>query len=1189
MKSIISAIDNLAVKKKILLVLCLPLALCVTLLVVASLKYLDDYKDADQVNHLVVLSGILNGVAGNFAVERGLTAGFLASQGSKGSKKVIAQRKKADHWAEQLSEYIKSGDFSQLNEKMQSQLIALNNTLDGRSTLRDRVDRVDAPDAFSYYSSLNSNALTIIQELGFMVTHPEISAKINSFANLLWLKERAGQERGALNGVFVKGTASIAKRNVVNSYIRDQETYTQVFYKSAANADITAFNSAMTSVENPVKELRQKFLTYEKRLEIVDVLEHYLGPSGFMSVTNTLATDINGENRVKLVQSLNQVENAVTSLEQMARSDASLSSHIAVLKNTANELRTWLNNTETNNYFQFNSNALSSSVQALSSLGAVDASEWFRLSTERIKAVNGVAMGIAGEINAMAQDLKFSALLTLSSLAVAMLLLFTVAAAIGILIGKRIVSNLQKISSTMAKVRNQFDFSQRVALAQQDEIGQMANDFNALLDGLQSAFKEVNHVMQAVSVGQFDRRIESDMKGDLVLLKECVNDSTSSIANTMDALSEIMHSMEAGKFSVRMHESVEGEFRQSVDRAMQTTEQALQEISLVVQATREGDFSKRVDADLQGDLKTIKDNINQSMTGLEDAMSEIVDVTTAQKQGNLTVRITGDYNGQLGRLKSAINETMDIISKAIDDVGVVMHEMSAGNFDARITTDLIGDFAPLKTAINDGLSKMSTALSEIVSVSEAQRNGELSVRVMGEYSGQPELLKQAINDSMRSLVSLVSEITDVMQAMREGDFTKRITAEFKGDFGPLKENANLSLDAIEHAINEIKDVSTAMQEGNFDQRIEGNYEGTLRSMKVALNDSTESLDQAFNEISDVMVAMKDGDFSGRIKVPLAGKLELLKEYINDTVSSVESAMNEIVTVSQAQENGDLSQRILGSYNGEIAQLKNAINSSLDRIQNVIGTVKTSSNSLLHSARELASGSAELSLRTEKQASNLEEIAAAMEEMASTIDESSTNISSVSGYIDEVRGNALNGVELSQKASTSMTQIAASSSAMSEIVGVIDEIAFQTNLLALNAAVEAARAGESGRGFAVVAAEVRQLAQRSSTAAKEIKDLIGDSHEKVEVGVSFVEDGVGALDDIASSVATVSEMANGIDEAAREQKSALMNINESVAQMDSMTQMNARLVDDTNSASKALENHAQSLSEEVSFFNISRSA
>ena len=355
---------------------------------------------------------------------------------------------------------------------------------------------------------------------------------------------------------------------------------------------------------------------------------------------------------------------------------------------------------------------------------------------------------------------------------------------------------------------------------------------------------------------------------------------------------------------------------------------------------------------------------------------------------------------------------------------------------------------------------------------------------------------------------------------------------------------------------------------------------------IEWRDLTEEL-QVEEEIGGIVAGAVRGDFSARIE--LAGKSGFfltVSEGINDLAENVCAVAEDLASVLQSLSHGDLTRRIEKDYEGVFQRLKSDFNSTAEKLSDIVGRISQSTAAISEAAREVSAGSLDLSERTEQQASSLEETAASMEQLAATVRSNADNAKQVNEVASTARTAADRGGKVAGDAVDAMRRIESSSQKISDIIGVIDEIAFQTNLLALNAAVEAARAGDAGRGFAVVAQEVRTLAQRSAQASKEIKALIIDSNTQVRDGVDLVGNAGGALSDIVAGVSRVADLVAEIARATAEQANGLDEINGAVAQMDEMTQKNAALVEQSSAAARSMEGQAHDLGSLISFFSVS---
>ncbi len=364
-----------------------------------------------------------------------------------------------------------------------------------------------------------------------------------------------------------------------------------------------------------------------------------------------------------------------------------------------------------------------------------------------------------------------------------------------------------------------------------------------------------------------------------------------------------------------------------------------------------------------------------------------------------------------------------------------------------------------------------------------------------------------------------------------------------------------------------------------------NEAGERLGSVVEWNDRTNEV-AVEREVAQIVEAASLGNLTQRINLQdKEGFFRTLSEGINQMVDAAESVINETVAALERIANGDMTEQIETEYEGSYGVIKDNANLTVERLTEIVTNIKSAVDSINTAAKEIAAGNTDLSSRTEEQASSLEETASSMEQLASTVKQNAENAKQANQMAAAASGVAVKGGEVVGEVVTTMSAINESSRKIVEIISVIDGIAFQTNILALNAAVEAARAGEQGRGFAVVAGEVRSLAQRSAAAAKEIKQLISDSVEKVDDGTKLVEEAGKTMSEIVTSVKRVTDIMAEITAASVEQSSGIDQVNQAITQMDEVTQQNAALVEQAAAAAESLEEQAQTLLESVSVFRL----
>ncbi len=344
--------------------------------------------------------------------------------------------------------------------------------------------------------------------------------------------------------------------------------------------------------------------------------------------------------------------------------------------------------------------------------------------------------------------------------------------------------------------------------------------------------------------------------------------------------------------------------------------------------------------------------------------------------------------------------------------------------------------------------------------------------------------------------------------------------------------------------------------------------------------------RAEQALKELLGAAVQGDFSRRIDADaMQGFFHEMATGMNQLTDIVARSLDDIARVLNAVAGGNLSRQIEADYAGTLGQLKNDTNATVTQLRDVVGQIIAATEAINTAAKEIAAGNQDLSSRTEEQASSLEETASSMEQLNATVKQNAESARQANALATRSNEVAARGGEMVKQVVATMSGIQASSKKIADIVGVIDSIAFQTNILALNAAVEAARAGEQGRGFAVVATEVRNLAQRSATAAKEIKALIAESVDKVEGGAQLVNEAGTTMDEVVTSFQQVARLVVDISNASREQSGGIEQVTQAVSQMDEVTQQNAALVEQAAAAAESLEEQAQGLRQAVAMFRL----
>jgi len=481
---------------------------------------------------------------------------------------------------------------------------------------------------------------------------------------------------------------------------------------------------------------------------------------------------------------------------------------------------------------------------------------------------------------------------------------------------------------------------------------------------------------------------------------------------------------------------------------------------------------------------------------------------------------------------------------------------------------------------------IATPLQAATRVAGAIAQGRLDNAIEVRSRDEAGALLQSMRTMQEQLRNVIQAQRDMVRLHDEGMVSYRMDdAAFPGDYGVMIRETNrlvgTHVDAILDALGIIKRYAA----GDLSVDIE-RLPGEKAVMHEVVDGIKASLGAISSEIKRLAAAAADGDFTQRgDEQAYEHEFRAMVADLNRLMRTTDGNLAQVSHLLQAIAEGDLTARMEGDFRGVFADMRDDANSTVAQLTSIVGRIQEASVAINTASSEIAAGNNDLSRRTEQQAANLEETAASMEELTSTVRQNADHARQANQLTLGAAEVAAQGGQVVGQVVETMAGIEAASRKIADIISVIDGIAFQTNILALNAAVEAARAGEQGRGFAVVATEVRSLAQRSATAAKEIKALIEDSSEKVAGGAALAEQAGTTMGEIVASVQRVTEIMAEISSASQEQASGIEQVNQTIVQMDETTQQNAALVEEASAAARSMEEQAASLAQAVARFRL----
>jgi methyl-accepting chemotaxis protein len=584
-------------------------------------------------------------------------------------------------------------------------------------------------------------------------------------------------------------------------------------------------------------------------------------------------------------------------------------------------------------------------------------------------------------------------------------------------------------------------------------------------------------------------------------------------------------------------------------------------------------------------------HLNNLMDQVEATQVDIYYSTTCVAYGNFSRKgypqgLHGEFSKALEQF-NAVAKTLSTTTTAITEL---MNAIADGNFNKTVDVDVKGTYKLTTDSAMQAMHAMQNMLGDIGKVMSKVAQGDVNQRVQAEGRGSLNQLKNDINLSLDSL-NCLNDIALIASALSKGDLTQTISKNYPGTFGTVIAGMNVTVSALTSIVNEIHTiVEAAANQGDFSKRMDlSGKQGFGKVIGESLNQLSDTTDTGLKDVTRVAKAFALGDFSQKITRECHGAFGETKDGINALSDTTATSLKDIMRVANAMADGDLTQIITKRYPGAFGQTSDSINTTVNTLKRLVDEIKVATESISADARQIAEGNADLSHRTEDQAASLEKTAASMEELSATVKQNADNANQANQLATAASGVALKGGNAVSEVVATMSDINNSANKIEDIISVIDSIAFQTNILALNAAVEAARAGEQGRGFAVVAGEVRNLAQRSASAAKEIKELISDSVSKTAEGTKQVENAGKTMQDIVSSVQRVTDIMGEITAASQEQSIGIAQVNEAIIKMDDVTQQNTALVEEAAAAAESLMEQADELMKAVSVFQLESKA
>jgi len=612
---------------------------------------------------------------------------------------------------------------------------------------------------------------------------------------------------------------------------------------------------------------------------------------------------------------------------------------------------------------------------------------------------------------------------------------------------------------------------------------------------------------------------------------------------------------------------------------------APEEVVGIARQLANGNLGVAIDVDAN-DRSSVKYALKLMNSNLSTIVNRVEHITLEHAKGNVNSAINlENINGSYHVMAEKINVMLAAQSSLVQKMAQNAIDFSNGNFDKPFEA-LPGNLKFINEAIDQLRANVKAITEGVAQMSKEHEIGNIDASIdTSKFAGTYAEMAESLNQMVSAHVREKEEVTQVMRALGDGDFEVQIQ-QYPGKKAEINKNLDRLKGKLKGAVDSVKWVTNEHAQGNIDMSLHAHlFKGGFSELATAVNAIVAGQLELTEKALACVKAFGEGDFDAPLET-FPGKKVFVNEAIEQVRAHLKALNEDAQLLADAAREGRVTVRAdADRHQGDYRKIVNGMNETLEMIVSPIVTVQQSVETINTAAKEIAQGNADLSRRTEDQAASLEKTAASMEELSSTVKQNADNAKQANQLASAASGVAVKGGVAVSAVVNTMAEINESAKKIEDIISVIDGIAFQTNILALNAAVEAARAGEQGRGFAVVAGEVRNLAQRSASAAKEIKELITNSVNKTAEGTKQVETAGETMQEIVSSVKRVSDIIGEISAASQEQSAGIEQVNEAIMKMDDVTQQNTALVEEAAAAAESMMEQADELMNAISVFQL----
>jgi methyl-accepting chemotaxis protein len=720
-----------------------------------------------------------------------------------------------------------------------------------------------------------------------------------------------------------------------------------------------------------------------------------------------------------------------------------------------------------------------------------------------------------------------------------------------------------------------------------DEIGQMAKAMDSFADDLQNV---VIGTMKKISDGDVSLNISP--RDDKDEIAPALKNTIETIRSLVDETGKLIKATQEGKLNTRGNATLYlGSWKELVIGINSLIDAFVAPINVTadyINRISKGDIPKKITDTYLGDFNEIKNNLNTCIDAVNALVADANMLSVAAIEGRLATRADASkHGGDFARIVDGVNKTLDAVIGPLNVAADYVDKISKGDIPPKITDTYNGDFNTIKNNLNTCIGNINALVADANILEKAAIEGKLATRAdASKHGGDYRKIVDGVNNCLNAVIGPLNVAADYVDRISKGNIPAKITDNYNGDFNTIKNNLNTCIDAVNALVADANMLCMAAVEGKLSTRADASkHGGDFAKIVDGVNKTLDAVIKPVQEAAAVLNEMANGNLQMRVTGNYNGDHAEIKNALNETLDALSTYVDEIASVLTEMANSNMVVEISGDYKGDFAPIKQALNLIIESFNQVLSDINNAADQVAAGSRQVSDGSQALSQGATEQASSIEQLTASITEIAAQTKQNAVSANEANELALTAKNNATAGNDQMKDMLKAMEEINISSANISKIIKVIDEIAFQTNILALNAAVEAARAGQHGKGFAVVAEEVRNLAARSASAAKETTGLIEGSIKKVETGTKIANETAVALDKIVVDVAKAANLVGTIATASNEQATGIAQVNQGVEQVSMVVQTNSATAEESAAASEELSSQADLLKEMIGRFRL----